>query len=424
MQLQSMHLCSREIAHFIVHTVACKFICVYITATFVNSFRIAHLLIYSTTHSINPIRPKQMSLCLTQMIVITSFVIIAINGSDSDTEDADPGITHSQFDRDEFNVLHFRNFQYYRDLWMAHTPTISHQHQTMLRSETVPIDYFMTPMDISLNDNTLIQQILEPFLVNSDDDKVRIFKYDHDDANKPFVIFEVGNQKITRWMQQMRSNFPYDGRFHSKKVGWAPHSPAFQTATVCTDMKLMRDEYQLIQAQLDVVINAHELLSNHSDPTIRYLTHWIDVTASKWLHKNVYGSNCNLSLSQIKDIIETQSIHTDAPYDLTFTLFVTSDNYESVNGSNSYEQGLYLVPDETKKKYLLKLHNDRIILAISPSKMKHFIQYVNVKDGETVHNVVNESDRIWRMSSVMQTKLRNASTTFNDMIHNNYSSNC
>eukprot|EP01083_Nonionella_stella_P016698 46644_1 len=346
-----------------------------------------------------------MSLCAIQMIIITSFV--SSHASES-SQDPVPDIDHSEshsgyfaIEADEYNVLHFRNLNHYRDLWKDHQSFysdysfISHQHQQLLRSETIPIDCSMTSINMSLSKNKVIKQILAPFLTNSDDDKVRIFKHDDVGADKSFVIFEIGNQKITQWMEEIRSTFPSDERFHTKKVSWAEYAPAFQPATVCTDMELMRNEYKLIQAQLDVVIKAHQMLSNNSDPAIRYLTHWIDITTCKWLQKNVYGSNSNLSLSQIKDIIETQSIHTDAPYDLTFTLFITSDNYQTVNGSNSHEQ----------------------VLAIFPAQMLHFIQYVNVNHDETVHNVWDERDRIWRLSSVMQTVVRNTSTTLNDMIH-------
>eukprot|EP01083_Nonionella_stella_P082833 228790_1 len=379
--------------------------------------------------------PKQMSLRVVQTIIITSFVIIQINASDDeDFEcDCDPMISESVSDHPkskeewtQYKVLHGYKMHQYRYEWNTHAneSVISAQQRQILRSETIPIDGCMASLNMSLDKNKIIQQLLAPFLVNSTDDKIRMFKNElNDAANKSFVVFEIGNQKITNWMNQIRRSFPCDQRFHPHFTVTRGDKTEFQIGTSCPDQNLMAKEFELVQAQLDVVLKTHQIVSNNSDPKIRYLTNWVDITMSKWLQKKVYheSPNYNASLSEIKDIIEAQTIHTDFSYDLTFALFMTSDNYETGNGFNSlsHEQGLYLVP-ETNKKYLLKLHKDRIILAIFPSKMIHFTQYVNVKDNETVHNVFNEMDRIWRLSTVMQTVARRQQRHMSAMLNDRF----
>eukprot|EP01084_Bolivina_argentea_P181713 313792_1 len=313
-----------------------------------------------------------------------------------------------------YNALQGPKKNYYHLLYQQilnkslHTSIPMH-HRIVLGYETVPIDTQMKLVDINSYQHKILSQILSPFL-SDHNNTIRMFEY-NDKAAQSFIIFEIGNTKIDQWMQQIRHTFPYYKRFHPLRISSTGYEYYLQSKTGNNNLSLMYDEFDMIKSQWKTLCRTWKRLTKtcinvtdelNAKVSIRYLTNWIDVTQNKWLQKYAYNSHHDntLSLSEIKDLIESQSIHTDAPYDITFTLFMTSSNY---GDQLDYEQGMYFVVNN--KKYLMKLHADKIMFTIFQSDIVHFTESVQVNEDEIVSNVYKEENRIWRLSSIMQTTL-------------------
>lgn len=243
-----------------------------------------------------------------------------------------------------------------------------------------------------------IKTILSPFLVNKKDEPVKMFKY-HDE-NLSFLVFELQNDVISKWIGDMQTIMVNDEAFHTDTKR-ATTSLIAKTGT--SDLKMVRDKCPLVKAQEEVMKIAYRLLCS-SDGGIsvknRFLTNFVDVSMNKWIQKNYHKG---LSLSEIRKLSEYHSIHQDEGKHLTFTSFITGNNY---GDKRDEDMGMYLFPNKWEK-YLIKPRKNTLTLAIFPSHIIHSTQMVHVDEDEDEDglNVKDETERVWRLACAMQTRL-------------------